>query len=142
MEIKINEMETYNIKLPEKVDIQGLQGVLSSLNRVLKVAGKMPLAFSASPKKEKAWTRTLPWNNDRDASLVFLKMYFHAKPEDKNAFAEKYNRTRRSLALSAKYIREKFKIMPEEVGLIRWPHPGEKAKNLIANKEEDPKTIQ
>lgn len=140
MKIRISESESYEIAIPEEVDMESFHGLMERLGRVLKMVGKDVLASCGSVGEARGKSRNYGrFRKDRELCVEVVKSYYG---EDKRALEEfmeemdLHGGAKKDL-YSALYILKKYhNIQPDEVGLIRYPKKGETFKSVRKNGKE------
>jgi hypothetical protein len=129
MKIIISEKEFYEIDMPAQISINQISVIADKLYKLNKIFGKDIIVNAVkNPKtqiKHRRQNRRLKPTREQVVNL--LKIYtsdksVSAKEEElKKLGIDDYER----FSKASYYFRNKFKITPEELGLIRFPTRGE-----------------
>lgn len=147
MIIQINEYESYNIAIPEKVTPSQFFEFKSRLDTIAKLIGKDPLLNIASAiptiKSTSKRPRGTPptdrfWFQNRENAVRVLKNYYKLSGYQKEQYGYENGVTKTVLKNDMILIKAKYSISPEEVGLISYPTSGNSPKFINNdNKKED-----
>lgn len=128
MKIEINERESYLIDIPEKVNIQELSVIADRFNRLQKLFGKdiVMEAVREHGSSQKVKTYHSKYNWTREKAVEALKIqYSKMSPEEKEKLImEKFNIEAKKVREGSFYLKKKFNIQPNEVGLIAFRKGG------------------
>lgn len=135
MKIKINENETYEIKVPEEIDGRELFTFKSRIDHILKLVGRDPLIQTAQDKpltpierNPHAPIEQRPWDKDRNEAIKLAKTHYFGIDEEKKAYEQLTHKTWLAVSKNVSPSKMKWQIKPEEIGLTRWPAMGEMTK--------------
>ena len=129
MKIIISEKEFYEIDMPAQISINQISVIADKLYKLNKIFGKDILVDAVkNPKTQiKHKKRNSRLKPTREQVISYLKIYtsdksVSAKQEElKKLGIKDYER----FSKASYYFRNKFKITPQELGLIRFPTRGE-----------------
>ena len=136
MEIRINNKETYNIELPEKVDADSFNTLIIRLQDINKIVSKNAFAENVFDKNKEAPLTKKTSSvirreelKDREYVLSMVKLVYFGSKEEKTKIIKTLKFNSYDTFYATIYaVRKKFNITPNEVGLIRWPIRGESRK--------------
>jgi hypothetical protein len=141
MKIQINELESYEIAIPDKdITSQRFFEILSRLNAIGKILGKSAgdtILSQPTPRMPKSATKTHKGNglvkilrNDRALFVQAIRNYYELKDQafvgwfkEKTGF--KLTAKNALFNKSTRQLKIDFKITPQEVGLVKFPVRGE-----------------
>ncbi len=137
MKIKINENETYEIKVPEVIDGRELFTFKSRIDHILKLVGRDPLMQTAQDKpltpvktrNPHAPIEQRPWDQSRENALKFIRCHYFGTDEEKQAYEQISGKPWKDIYKRTSGIKIRWNIKPEDVDMIRWPSVGERKDN-------------
>lgn len=135
MKIRLSEDEVYEIKLPEEIDKQELQGIVTKFNFLLKSFSRFSLGseepvtkgeivLTTTPKEYK--TKNSKWRylrDNRQAVIEILKAHY-LKTEPIEDVFKRHGLMMTTPEVSSnifKALKEMHKIEPKEVGVKAFP---------------------
>jgi hypothetical protein len=133
MKIKINQNETYEISLPNEIEISIQEASIfaTRLLKIVKAIGKDEIMEGMTEIAQKRSynlagnSKSKIWIKDRDETIKLLKLHYHASLDEKRAYANEYNTNWETLCNKLSALKERWNIQPQEVGLERWYKRGE-----------------
>ena len=131
MKIQINTSESYEINFPEKITALDFTCLVERLNNISKLVNKSHIEEAAvsdsKPKvvKIKNNRGVYPFKENRAEAVIGLRLMYFGTREEKNTFATTLKAAWPNVANNLFLCIKKFNILPEEIGLIRFPRQGE-----------------
>jgi hypothetical protein len=137
MKIRINEYESYEVKLPENTEfsIQQLSVLVDRLNKVLKIFGRDEIMKNIGTLIEKRkYTKTKiegrtysranmrPFTKNRGTALQIIHTHYWGSDEQKEAIAKQMDMSWYSITKALSGFRKKWNVKPEEVELKEFPN--------------------
>lgn len=129
MKVRINENETYELKIPdEEVSPQQLFGILSRLQNIGKLLNREAMFGGNHYKTRKSGSGRLGkviWTKDRDEAVKLLKLHYTGTRAEKEAYAKLHNIEWKVLVNRTFSFRKKWDIKPREVGIKQFMSRGQ-----------------
>jgi hypothetical protein len=142
MKIIINELETYEIKIPNEVNAKDFMKLLTSFDNVVKLIKfniireefrKNPDYKNEVIKTKRTYTKlnTRLWCDTREKTLDLMQYAYHGTKEDRIRIEEITGVTWNGIVKGFNGFKRRYNIQPQEIGLNFWRGIGEHHANLI-----------
>jgi hypothetical protein len=143
MKIIINELETYEIKIPNEVNAKDFMKLLTSFDNVVKLIkfNIIREEFSKNPnykedkrhyiKRPGIKSNTRIWCDTKEKTLDLFQYAYHGTKEDRLRIVEITNTPWNEIVKGFYGLKVRWNIQPQEVGLNFWRGKGEHHSNLI-----------
>jgi len=132
MEVQINPNESYKIFLPENLSAEEFRVFVFRMNEISKLVSKSAFVEETLDVGEKTLLKRTrkfkvrPELKDKNNLIEMLKTFYFGSEEDKLYWIKRLDYTNcKKWGASIRHARIILKIKPEEIGLIRFPLPGE-----------------
>jgi len=155
MKIRLSEDEVYEIKMPEEIEIQEFQGIVSKFNFLLKNFIKFDIGGETTSEqgeiilnknqtkqqihKTHDKTKWLFLRDNRNAVVEILKTHYLGTIEEFESVVNTYGLKLGKADMCStmfKVIKEMHKVEPKEVGLKAFPTKEIQVKHLKLNQGE------
>jgi len=145
MKIRLSKDEVYEIKLPDEIDIIEFQGLVEKFNFLMKNFQRFNISDNINDNEivltkeitnQKKSHDKAKWNfikNNRDKFVEMFNIYYNKSNEEFEKFLRDNNLNfgRKDMSCGAMIrFKEFHKLIPVEVGLIKFPNKHEQIKDL------------
>lgn len=120
MKIKINDLETYELSVPEEISAKDLFILIDKLDKI----GKLIRTTSNFEEKETDDRGKKTYHLTREQKIEVMKVFYLGTKKERDQISRKYGINFKTFS-GHNYWRKQEHIEPSELGLIRFPRRGE-----------------